>query len=1273
MTKSSRCIALILVLALLCGMIQTACADVVTLGIYFCGRRTTEDGSQQTVRLEGRFRVTQNGEEVGIITAGENTLTLNSTERIRIEPLPESIAPEWELSTAVKEVNPEAGGTMTVSVVVEPRKEDASIPTPVPTPEPTPVPTSTPVPEIPMEEDMPDVPVEPDDDMYETPEDMMDDVPDDMKDPEPEEEDEEPVAVLGPVVTPTMPPYDLSALMPTPEPVWVTLPAGTGSVRVYAFSDHNNNGWPGENESAVSGVNVCLLTGDDEAVASIVTGSDGFALFSGIPEGNYKIKAILPNGWKFAKKASGDVPYTGVIAESIEKEGTSDAFYVGENSTATPGIALGKALHIGGTCWFETTIDGLYENGEQVLPGVRIELNGEKNGLHYETISDENGSWYIDRIMPANYKLTVHAPDGMMLTRAANRNGNKTIISKEGTGAASRHVNLNAGENKDKLYIGFTWAGQVRGMCFLDANYNGMYDEGEPPMPGVKVTAIKQGKGEEIAVTYSGEDGRYVLTGLRENTYRMRAVLPDDGSDFSKVVRDPLGNHFEARPGRRENFWKDFTLRNAEVREMNVGVIYPATVSGTVYQDDDFSGTLTGKEKIVTGYLVKLYNEKGEMVAMDKTSVKGKYELTDVPPGNYSLGVTALSGYAFTRLGEGNVILNRTNGEGYSELFHVDLKEKKTGMDIGMIRPATVRGSVFADKNDNGVRDSGENGLPGVTVRLMGEDGEAFSAEIGADGNYLFDAVMPGTYYLEYDLPANAVFARVKEGGNTITGDGTGQSATFEMASGIEKTGPVCGVLTLGRVEGTAYQDHDGNGIRTEGEEATAGLTITLSPSRAELEEVTATTGEDGSFILDALRPDNYTLTVSCQDQHVLSRTDSLKLPLTAGKNTQSTELAVPMGSVWKDQQLGTVIPAALSGQLWLDENNNGLFDAGEKTPAGYTVTVTDNHSGKVFDQLRTDANGYYSTSGMIPGDFTLSFPLDAQTIAPKAGNSDFHEENGMLVLSGITLSENEQRDGLLLGIVRYTSIGGSVWIDRGDAVEPLTGAQVTLKDGDGNELKTLNTAADGAYRFDKLMPGTYQLEALMPEGCVIIEPGDRRLNGDQISVLTSTLNRTGSSDPIDLKMAEDRTQMNIGCVLPGRVGDFCWLDEDGDGLQGMNEPGIPGVRIVLLRDGETVAETVSDQYGFYRFNDLYPAAYTLLVTPPEEVKPTRLRTDIRMIASILNESDGATCTSDEFLVESDKANYNVDLGFVSRRSGVKPAGTGEGKKQLWKKGPRED
>ena len=123
---------------------------------------------------------------------------------------------------------------------------------------------------------------------------------------------------------------------------------------------------------------------------------------------------------------------------------------------------------------------------------------------------------------------------------------------------------------------------------------------------------------------------------------------------------------------------------------------------------------------------------------------------------------------------------------------------------------------MFADRNDNGVRDSGENGLKGVVVRLMGEDGEAFRAEIGDDGNYLFDAVMPGSYYLEYTLPENAVFARVKKKGNTISGEGTGRSEKFKMKSGGSVEGPVCGALTLGRIAGRAYFDHDGDGAASD-------------------------------------------------------------------------------------------------------------------------------------------------------------------------------------------------------------------------------------------------------------------------------------------------------------------------------------------------------------------------------------------------------------------------------------------------------------------------
>ena len=141
---------------------------------------------------------------------------------------------------------------------------------------------------------------------------------------------------------------------------------------------------------------------------------------------------------------------------------------------------------------------------------------------------------------------------------------------------------------------------------------------------------------------------------------------------------------------------------------------------------------------------------------------------------------------------------------------------------------------------------------------------------------------------------------------------------------------------------------------------------------------------------------------------------------------------------------------------------------------------------------------------------------------------------------------------------------------------------------------------------------------------------------------------------------------MSIGCVLPGRLGDTCWVDLNGDGLQGADEPGLAYMRIELLRDGKVIAETETDQYGFYRFVDLYPATYILKAYAPEEVKPTRRRTDLPMIASVLEESEESTAFSVPVTVESNRSQYNADLGFVCRKDGVLPAGAGEGETQDW-------
>ena len=1042
----------------------------------------------------------------------------------------------------------------------------------------------------------------------------------------------------------------------------------TGSLRVLVFNDKNSDGKQGNHEDGVAGITICLMQGD-RIVTGAVTGTDGMALMENIPAGTYTTRMYTPEDQACTSFGGDEQLTANAFMPTIAGYCVSNEITISAGRETMQGGAIQQAYSVSGFCWEEAgTADGVYKEGDKPLGGVKLSLDGQKNGLHYETVSNPDGTWKISRVRYASYNLTVYVPEGMMFTRPSEERGIRSVFTSNGASQKSKQINLNDKVNKTNENIGFTRAAEVTGICYIDANYNGYYDEGEQPLAGVKMVALKQQDDETISTAVSGEDGRFTITALRGNVYKIRALLPDDGSTFTVTAEGELGNRFVSRPDRRENFWNDFRLEDGESREIAVGAIYPATVKGTVYMDDDFSATMNGKEKIVSNYLVSLTDENGNVVAADKTSVKGLYELIGVPPGQYRLSVQAVKGYAFTKLGEGNVVLNKTGGEGYSELFTVGIADTITGMDIGMIKPGTVEGEVFADRNDNGIRDDGENGLPGVTVRLVSEDGEeAFRAEIGEDGHYLFDAVMPGHYYVEYLMPDNAVVAKTAENGNRISGEGAvGRTESFGFVTGGYEKAPLCGALALGRIEGAAYQDHNGNGTQDPGEENLAGMTVTLIPSRDDLEEVTAVSGADGTFELTALRPDAYTLRVACPEGFAMSRTDSLELPLTAGKTTQSVELDLPMGAAWTGQMTGAVRPASIRGRVWMDENCNGLFDDGEKTPAGLAVTVVDESTGNVFDTPATDAEGYFTAAGMIPGNFTVFYALDENTIAPTAGDNQFAERDGRLEMTGIRLEEDDTCDSLLLGIVRYTKISGRAWINRGDTTELLGGMTVTLTDENGATVGTAASGEEGEYSFAGLLPGTYVLQATAPEGSVIIEPDDSRLGGGTVSVMTDTVNRNGKSDPIMLHMGEDREGMDIGCVLPGALGDICWLDLNRDGLQGAGEGGIPGVRVEAQRNGFTVAETVTDQYGFWRLPDLYPAVYTLIVTAPSEVKPTVRRTDIPIIASVLEETDGSVCYAYDIAVESDCPNYNADLGFVLRRDDVLPAGYGQGATQIW-------
>ena len=134
-------------------------------------------------------------------------------------------------------------------------------------------------------------------------------------------------------------------------------------------------------------------------------------------------------------------------------------------------------------------------------------------------------------------------------------------------------------------------------------------------------------------------------------------------------------------------------------------------------------------------------------------------------PSGADLGtvtVTATVTGLFT--GTGHNVAYVSPAEGDTELVPLeipaadaDTEESSTNNDAQAdleIKPVSVGDFVWLDANRNGLRDSGEAGVPGVAVDLVDAAGHHRSTTTDASGFYWFTGLMPGAHYsLSFSVP----------------------------------------------------------------------------------------------------------------------------------------------------------------------------------------------------------------------------------------------------------------------------------------------------------------------------------------------------------------------------------------------------------------------------------------------------------------------------------------------------------------------------------------
>lgn len=181
-----------------------------------------------------------------------------------------------------------------------------------------------------------------------------------------------------------------------------------------------------------------------------------------------------------------------------------------------------------------------------------------------------------------------------------------------------------------------------------------------------------------------------------------------------------------------------------------------------------------------------------------------------------------------------------------------------------------------------------------------------------------------------------------------------------------------------------------------------------------------------------------------------------------------------------------------LGGTLYRDSDASFSKSDTEARFAGRTIALLDGNGNPILDKdgnpvtTTTDENGNYQFTGLAPGNYKVS--IVDPTTGDLAGLTNTQAYNGRNATEASVTIGDSSVQGVDFGFVKPATIGDRVWNDQDrngvDNGEPgVPGVTVILKDASGNEVARTKTDANGNYRFEGVLPGTYSVSIEVPSG----------------------------------------------------------------------------------------------------------------------------------------------------------------------------------------------
>ncbi|MEM1170751.1 MAG: SdrD B-like domain-containing protein [Cyanobacteria bacterium P01_H01_bin.35] len=576
-------------------------------------------------------------------------------------------------------------------------------------------------------------------------------------------------------------------------------------------------------------------------------------------------------------------------------------------------------------------------------------------------------------------------------------------------------------------------------------------------------------------------------------------------------------------------------------------------ISGLKFNDINGNGRLDPNEFGLPNFTIYLdINNNGSLDFNEPVNITnnfGGYLFNNLPPNTYTIREIQQPGFNQTTP---TPIVNVTPG---SNLTNINI-----GNSGNVSNRGSISGIKFNDTNTNGRLDPGENGLQDITLYLdLNQNGFLDEGEpptiTGINGEYSFQDLPPNSYILREISPPDF--------------DQTTPDPILNVTPGSNLIVNIGNVSNRGEISGTKFNDTNTNGRLDPGENGLQDITLYLDLNQngfLDEGEPPTITGINGEYSFQDLPPNTYIIREAQNSEFDQTTPDPI-INVTPGSNITN----INIGNVSNRGEI--------SGTKFNDTNNNGRFDPGELGLSDITLYLDLNQNGFLDEgepPTITDVNGEYYFQDLPPNIYilrevsppgfasTTPDPIINVTSGSNLTNINIGNVNNRGEISGTKFNDTNTNgifdpgENGLANITLYLDLNQNGFLDDG---EPPT-----------------ITDINGEYSFQDLPPDTYIIrEAQNPE-----------------------FDQTTPDQIINVIPGSNITNVNIGNVSNrGEINGIKFNDRNANGIFEPGENGLDNFTLYLDLNDNSLLDigepaTITDEFGFYSFEDLPPNTYTI-------------------------------------------------------------------------------